>query len=210
MKPALLGLVLGTTIAAVMIASSCSITHRSGDYACTKQSDCNGSRQCVDGFCIVPGSIDAPRLDGRPGGDSNNCPAPCTSCNPTLKTCTVDCKLTGACNGTVTCPTGYKCDIQCDVDNACRSGINCQLGQSCSIECSGTSSCRNVQCGGGPCDVSCSGPGSCRGISCGTSCACDVVCTGNQSCTDTIQCTSIACDNGSGCTSVPAFCHTCP
>jgi hypothetical protein len=37
------------------------------------------------------------------------------------------------------------------------------------------------------------------------------VCTGNLSCSDVIQCSpDFTCDNGSGCTSVPANCHSCP
>jgi hypothetical protein len=36
-----------------------------------------------------------------------------------------------------------------------------------------------------------------------------VLCTGPQSCGDTVSCSSLACKSGSGCTSVPAFCHAC-
>lgn len=202
---------VAVTIAVTAVATSCSINHRSDQYACTSTADCDNGRVCDNGFCIVAGSIDAPRMDApKPGGDANNCPPGCSSCNVTQKTCTINCQLT-SCSNTVTCPAGYKCDILCNTDNACRNGINCQLSTSCSVECSGKQSCQNVQCGPGPCDVACSGPASCRGVSCNNSCACDVTCTGNQSCEDTIQCTSIACrsTNGLGCTSVPTFCHSC-
>lgn len=196
----------------LVVLAGCSVSHPSDQYACSKPQDCSGGRECIGGFCVVPGSIDAPRNDGPgPHPDGQNCPAPCTSCNVGMKTCTVDCSMTGACNSQVTCPTGYTCDIKCDVDNSCRSGVDCQLASACTVECSAGSTCRDLQCGAGPCDITCSGVNSCRNVSCGSSCACDVICTGSQSCSNmSVQCTSIACQNGSGCTSVPAFCHSCP
>jgi hypothetical protein len=196
----------------VALLASCSIDHRSDQYACKVSSECGDGRVCDNGFCIVAGSIDAPRGDApRPGGDGGgNCPAPCTSCNVQTKTCNVNCQLTN-CTNAITCPAGYKCDIDCNTDNACRNGVSCQTAAACAIECSAKSSCEDVQCGPGPCQVACSGPSSCRDISCGNSCACDVTCTGNQSCQSGIQCTSFACRSmtGLGCTSVPAFCHSC-
>lgn len=203
-------LVISVVIGALALAA-CSINHRSDQYACSSSADCDNGRVCDNGFCVVAGSTDAPRNDGKPpGGDANNCPAPCTSCNIQQKTCTIDCQ-TANCTNTVTCPAGYNCDIRCNVDNSCRNGINCQLSGGCNIECSGKQSCQNVECGSGPCDVGCSGAASCRGVSCNNSCACDVLCTGSQSCPEGIQCTSIGCrgTNGIGCTSVPAFCHSC-
>ncbi len=200
------------TVAAVLAAvtTSCSINHRSDQYACTLNTDCTDGRVCDNGFCIVAGSIDAPKPTDapKPGGDTNNCPSQCTTCNLRQKTCTINCQ-TSNCTNTVTCPAGFKCDIQCNADNSCRNGINCQLAASCNIDCSGKQSCQNVQCGPGPCDVGCIGAASCRGVECNNSCACDVVCTGNQSCGEGIQCTSLACRSGLGCTSVPAFCHSC-
>lgn len=211
MKLAFAGIFLALAAAAA-VGVGCSINHRSDQYACTTSTDCEGGRVCDNGFCIIPGTIDAARTDApKPGGDGgNNCPAPCTSCNVQQKTCTVDCQKTN-CSNTVTCPVGYKCDIDCNGDNDCRNGVNCQESASCTVECSGKQSCQNVQCGPGPCSVSCSGVQSCRGVSCANSCACDVTCTGSQSCGEAIQCTSFACrsTNGPGCTSVPAFCHSC-
>jgi hypothetical protein len=196
---------------AIAALGSCSIRHRSGDFTCDVNTDCEAGRICDNGYCIVPGTLDAPRLDAaKPGGDGGNCPAPCTSCNVQQKTCTVNCQQAN-CTNTVVCPAGYKCDIQCNVESSCRNGVNCQQSASCNVECSGRQSCQNVVCGPGPCDVGCSGVQSCRGVACSNSCACDVTCTGNQSCGDGIQCTSLACRSttGPGCTSVPAFCHSC-
>lgn len=199
---------LALALAFVTLTSSCEINHRSEEFACTKNIDCPSGRICNDGFCIITGSIDASRGDAQRGDAGANCPAGCTSCNTTEKTCTINCMLTN-CTNTVSCPAGYKCDIACNTEQSCRNGINCQLAASCNIDCIGRQSCQNVQCGPGRCDVSCSGAASCRGVSCGSSCACDVACTGNQSCADNITCSSVACRSGSGCTSVPLFCHSC-
>lgn len=207
MKPAFLGIILGVAIAALAVGSSCSVTHRSGDYACTSTKDCTGSRVCDNGFCIVPGSIDAPGPPKDSGSGSNGCPTGCSSCNVTQKQCTIDCR-SSSCNGQVTCPTGYHCDIKCDVDGSCRNGVNCQTASSCTVECTAGNACQNVQCGLGPCDVMCTGQGSCRGVSCNQSCACDVICNSGADCSN-VQCTSPTCINGSGCSSVIAFCHSC-
>ncbi len=204
-------LVLVTLVA---LAAACSIHHRSDQYACTTNADCSDGRRCgADGFCVTGEVVDAPHpVDApKPGGDAgNNCPPGCTTCNTTQKTCTINCQLTN-CTNTVKCPPGYRCDIQCNVDNACRNGIDCQQAASCNIDCTGKSTCQGVECGPGPCDVGCSGPSSCRDVACNNSCACDVVCTGSQSCSQGIVCSSFACrgTNGIGCTSVPAFCHSC-
>jgi hypothetical protein len=208
MKSAIIGTLLGVVVAAIAVTSSCSINHRSDSYACTQNADCDGGRVCSDGFCVTAASaVDAPRGDG-PRGDATGCPGQCTSCNTTQRTCTINCQLTN-CQNLVTCPSGYRCDIACNVDNACRNGVNCGSAAACNIDCTAKESCQGVVCGPGPCDVGCSGPSSCRNVSCGPSCACDVLCTGNQSCQQNISCSSLACRSGSGCTSVPALCHSC-
>jgi len=205
MKPALIVLV---------IVAGCSISHRSQEYACTTQNDCNGHPNtiCQQGFCIVPGSIDAPKPPGdvHPDMNNNNCPSECTSCNVTQKTCTVDCSQTGVvdCTQTVTCPAGYHCDILCNRDGMCRNGVNCTGSASCAITCSAGNTCEGVECGPGPCDVTCSGQSSCKGVSCNNSCACDVNCTGSQAC-QSVACPSALCSVFPGCTSVPVGCHSC-
>jgi len=192
--------------------TACSVNHASDKYACNETTPCSDGRVCDNGFCVLAGSIDAP----KPMGDANRtdsntagCPAGCTTCSVQQKTCLIDCQF-GGCNNTVTCPAGYKCDIRCNLDNSCRNGVNCQLGTGCEIECSGKAACQNIQCGAGPCDVACGGTQSCRGVNCGNSCACDVACTGSQAC-EAITCTSPACisSNIKGCTSEPMFCHSC-
>jgi hypothetical protein len=197
------------------LASSCSITHKSGDFACTKTSECDTGRDCVDGFCVVSGTeqIDSPAgTDGHGSGSgsgSNGCPAQCTSCSVSQKTCVIDCQGGADCSGAVACPPGYSCDVKCDTDNACRSGVQCAGTTKCTVECSGKNACQNVQCGTSACDVECTGTMSCKTVTCGASCACDVKCIGTQSCGDTVTCTSAACHIGLGCSSLPTTCHSC-
>lgn len=210
----LVALAFAIALGSLALVPACSVSHRSDAYACsgTGPSSCSGGRVCVDGFCVVPGTIDGPggHPDGPRGIDGgNNCPGQCTSCSVTQKTCVIDCQQ-GGCNNSVSCPQGYKCDIRCDVEGSCTHGVSCQNAAGCQVECSGRNSCQGVSCGAGPCDVSCSGPSSCQDVACNQSCACDVVCTGNQSCTGNIQCT-FGCDSGAGCTSLPPLCNSpCP
>jgi hypothetical protein len=201
-------------IIAALVLTGCSVTHKSDQYACTKNTDCESGRECsIDGFCVLVGTaIDAPKPTDAPRGDGGGnagCPSQCTSCNTAQKTCTINCAQGGNCPNQVVCPAGYKCDIQCNTDGSCRNGINCTQGASCNIDCVSKQSCENVQCGMGPCSVSCGGQASCKNVSCGNSCACDVLCTGIQTCASGIQCSSFACRSGLGCTSVPALCHSC-
>lgn len=211
-------LAIGVQVALVFaLAASCSITHKSGDYACTKTSDCNSGRDCVGGFCVVAGSeIDAPViLHDAPRGDSGNgCPANCSSCDVPTHSCIIDCANGSSCNGNVACPAGWTCDVKCDTDNSCRNGVSCAGTTACKVECSGKGSCQDVVCGTGRCDVECTGVQSCRtSIDCASSCGCDVRCIGSQSCgVGALTCTP-GCTSGSingGCTSLPPNCHTCP
>ena len=222
MKLALFSVAL-VVISLFAITTSCSVTHKSGDYACTTSADCNNGRDCSNGFCVLDGtSIDArpPTADApKIPPDGAGCPAGCTTCSVTEKTCVIDCNAPGAnCTSTVVCPVGYKCDVKCDAANSCRAGVRCAGTTSCTVECSAQGSCQDVQCGAGRCNVQCSGTGSCKGVQCGTSCACDVGCTGSQSCASSgqtgVTCTKTICQifsgNG-GCSSTQALsCNTCP
>jgi hypothetical protein len=199
----------------VLTLIGCQVNHASEQFACDETRPCSSGRVCDNGFCVVAGAIDAagpmsdaPRRDA--GGNNNNCPPGCTSCNVGEKTCTISCADGADCAAQVICPAGYKCSILCNTDNSCREGVNCKVGASCTIECSGKASCQGVECGAGACDVSCSGVQSCKGVACGNSCACDVACTGSQAC-EGIACTSFACrsTNAKGCTSEPVLCNSC-
>lgn len=212
-------------LVALAVAGSCSVNHKSGDYACTTQKDCASPRVCTDGFCIVPDGvpIDAPMTEPKDGTvvlvdapvvthDSNTtpvCPSACTECDLAAHICKIDCGQ-GNCGGAVQCPPGYDCTINCSEPNSCRNGVTCSGDSACTILCDGSGTCRNVVCGNGPCDIECTGQGSCRGVTCGNSCACDV------SCGDLATCQQITCTNGplcgdfnGGCSSQGANCDTC-
>lgn len=205
----LLLVVLGV---AVVAAGSCSLSHRSGDFTCVTQADCSSGRICSDGFCVASQLDSGVKTDAPSTGDANGCPAQCTSCNTTTKSCTIDCALnSGACNQAITCPTGWDCNIACSIGSSCRNGINCLNSKSCTITCSGAQSCKTLNCGPGRCNVDCSGDGSCRDVSCGLSCACDVTCHPNSLCSN-LTCKAPQCKllPPGGCTSLAAGCNTCP
>ena len=213
---------------AAVTAGGCSVTHRSGDFACTTPADCADGRTCSEGFCV------APQLDSgvRTDAPSSGCPAQCTSCNTATKSCTIDCAVNpAACKQQVTCPAGWNCNIACSGISACTSGINCANSKSCTITCSGAQSCRNLNCGAAACNVDCAGSGSCRDFTCGTG-ACNVSCNNTDSCRNVSCGLSCACDIAcrnpfcvgvtckasqcqlqtpfGGCTSTPPGCNTCP
>lgn len=171
----------------VLALASCSIDHPSDALACTTQADCDATRTCTNGYCIV--------------ATSTGCPAGCTSCNVTAKTCTMD----GTGNDSLTCPPGYNCTITCP-NNACHS-VNCADASSCTVMCSGLKSCDQVKCTG-KCSITCSGSSSCAQVDCQSACACDVTCTGASSC-GSLQCRS-GCGTATSCTSQPAAtCSSC-
>jgi len=200
------------------LVASCSVSHRSGDFACENQADCASGRTCMDGFCValqadasVPGDASVP-VDGGPPVDANLCPSQCTSCSNDTKTCNIDCRLNGgACNGPLKCPEGWNCNLLCSTTNSCRNGVTCPAGRSCTITCSGRQSCSKFACGTGQCNVDCTGQESCTDVSCGPACACDITCGLNAACTN-LTCKSRDCNLPRGCTSLPlstAACNTC-
>ena len=95
MKSIVLGIGVGILVACGVLVGSCSVSHRSQEFTCNVQADCSAHANtvCQNGFCIVPGSIDAPGPGDGPKGDSpgNQCPSTCTSCSVSQKTCTIDC-----------------------------------------------------------------------------------------------------------------------
>jgi hypothetical protein len=188
---------LATGLAAALalaLAAGCSVSHRSGDFACDAEQRCANGRTCVDGFCVV--AADSGVVDTLPPlGDAAVCPSQCTSCNLAQRACVIDCAAnTGACNQAVTCPAGWSCNVLCSLPSQCNSGvlcgnatsctIACGARQTCNVTCSGNSSCGNsVLCGAGACNVNCTGNLACAGeITCGQACACDVTCRINAAC----------------------------
>ena len=212
---------LAVVALAVITAGSCSVNHRSGDYACTGPSDCRDGRVCVDNFCVAPGTtpVDASRADApMPQPDANACPAQCSSCNVAAKACTIDCAVKSCVGTQIVCPQGWNCDVLCSTPNSCRSStpgtpaVVCTGTLSCNVTCSGDYSCRGVACGTGPCNVACEGLNSCSSVRCNNACSCDVACGNLASCSN-VFCTSSQCYDGltGGCSSQQAAsCDTCP
>jgi hypothetical protein len=208
------------------LAASCSITHKSGEFACSTTADCNTGRDCVDGFCVVSGTemIDAPAVvKDAPkvfnDGPAMTCPTACTSCNTATHTCLIDCSVTpGKCDGSagVACPAGWNCDAKCNTQGSCSHGVACGEATTCTIECTAKNTCPNVKCGTNRCDVTCSGAASCaQDVDCTDSCACDVKCTlAVQACpgADNPMCQGNGeCDTPTGCSSTQAAtCNSCP
>ena len=205
MKLAALALVaLGLAIVA---AGSCSVSHRSGDFACQTQGDCSKDRTCIDGFCALTSDAG---IDAQLPPDAALCPAGCTSCVVGQKSCTIDCSLNGGCKQQVVCPTGWSCNVLCSRTDACSNGVICPSGTACTVTCSGLRSCKAIACGTGRCSVDCTGSSSCQDVRCGLACACDVVCHINSSCSN-LSCRP-GCTSPSqfgGCTSAPTGCNTC-
>jgi hypothetical protein len=197
-----------------LAVAGCSVSHRSGDFACERQADCATGRTCVDGFCVAPqadASVpgDASVLDAPPPPDANVCPAVCTSCSVDTKTCNIDCQRNGgACNGPIKCPEGWDCNLQCSTINSCRNGVTCPAGRACNITCSGRMSCAKFMCGSGACTIDCIGSESCSELSCGNACACDISCEPTASCNG-LMCKSEGCTQRRGCTSLELGCNTC-
>ncbi len=201
-----------------VLLASCSITHKSGDYACDLPTDCAPGRVCSGGYCVTTGQpSDAPHADRidapAPPIDAPTvevCPSQCTSCNLQDRQCTIECgPLNNNCAAPVVCPPGYSCEIGCLTSGSCRSGVNCANAEACVVTCAGAGSCRDVTCGAGPCAVECSGYNSCeRNIHCGAACQCDITCSGpgQKNCQTGVVCDDNACSAfDGGCTSTPAF-----
>jgi len=202
--------VLGLTAA---VAGSCSVNHRSADFACQQSSDCSTGRTCVDGLCVSGAVIlpDAGARDARPQVDALVCPSQCTSCD--AGRCTIDCAVApDACNLPVACPAGWDCNVKCSTDGSCRRGVDCNGSTTCTVSCTGARSCQDVTCGGGgACKVDCGGFRSCTGVTCGTG-ACNVDCTGSQSCstvTGGTDASNINCSGPGTCSNVDCASGAC-
>lgn len=190
----------------LVVATGCSVTHRSNEFACERTADCAFGRICTDGLCVSVLPVDAGPRDA-----GSVCPAACTSCNVDTRSCRIDCDEPGSCTQAITCPAGWSCEVTCSADNSCRNGLDCSDALDCKVTCSGAASCRTVQCGTGRCDVECIGKDACRSVDCIDACACDVRCGDAALCAD-LTCKDLRCfpdtiDNG--CSSLPRLCDTC-
>ena len=199
------------------LAAACSVSHRSGEFACTQTSQCDTGRICEGGFCVAAtsgpdGSI---ATDGGGSGSGSGmhpdagstCPSICNTCDLTAKTCDITC-AGGECNGKVTCPTGYSCTIACNALGSCEEGIDCTESTGCTIMCGARKSCAMVECGQGPCEVTCQGMNSCEQVDCSNSCKCDVNCTGQDVCQGMTAGGGIMCPKDGLCTGANGGCSS--
>ena len=187
-------------VAAIAAIPACFTSRRSDAYACATTADCDASRVCLSGYCVVR--------------DGASCPAVCASCDLVDLTCRIDCASGKSC-GDIACPPGFDCTIRCGA-GACGK-VDCSQSLACDVSCSGGGACREVTCGAGRCDVACSGANGCAAVDCRSSCACDVSCNNGNSC-GTMQCPMVgatACTRsgqaGAACDSTEASaCSRCP
>jgi hypothetical protein len=188
---------------------ACSFEARSGEYACPNGDECDSSRTCVNGFCVlttVQPTVDAQRpIDARPFV----CPAGCDYCEGV--TCVLECSGDSSCASGVQCPPDELCRIECSGADSCAGSVSCGNASSCTVQCTGINACaEGVECGTGLCNVTCRGAGTCgAAVDCQNSCACDVLCE-NGGCAQQSLCPgNNACVDGDGCTSKPGSCHSC-
>ena len=202
----------GAVALAIAAGPGCGIDSRSDAFRCDPR--CPDDRECVDGWCVIPGAdIDA-RADGSGGGpdasiDGRACPSACTSC--AANTCTIVCDDPGGCGAPVVCPPGWSCTVECTGTNACAGGVRCAADDTCTVRCEGAGSCAGeVRCGAGRCDTQCDGASSCaQGVWCDASCRCDTqcsptACAGGNNCPGPAQC-----EQGGECTSQSGVCRSC-
>jgi len=210
-------ILLNAVVFALLVGASCLVDRKTADFACSSDADCTGftdQRVCDStiGYCTA---LECPRVCN--GG-----------CNPTTKTCNVQCASAGQCVGAIDCPNGYACTINCLANNACSSidcgdadscvvncmatnacgGIDCGLDDTpCQITCLGTNACDDIECSDGSCMVTCSGNNACGPVDCAGSCACMATCS-TGSC-GAVSCPT-GCENASGgCMTTGAGCSTC-
>jgi hypothetical protein len=207
----------------LLVFAACTINHRSGEFACDNNADCQGGRVCQQNLCVEPGTGPDPD-GGMPDPDGPEpfvCPTQCTSCVESTMTCNVNCEQPAAmavCQQTINCPEGFHCVVKCPRSSASANNgqcpqVNCQNALSCDISCTGNNTCKQVTCGEGPCEVLCDGLGSCGQVQCDDSCACDVSCTLGRASCQTLDCPGSAgqCNTLGqlGCNSNRPNCNTC-
>jgi hypothetical protein len=101
---------------------------------------CDPGAYCDHGRCICG----SPFPEGLPAGST--CPTVCTSCDPNLSRCTIECATTDACkNATIVCPDGMECDVRCLGDHSCESAtVQCPETYACEVGCKNDVACKNA------------------------------------------------------------------
>jgi hypothetical protein len=185
-------------LAALLASGACGFDSRSGQFECGSGGSCDGDRVCVDGWCVVEGSVPAADVDVGPFTcDDSGCTLVCGD---------------GECGGDVHCPAGRPCTVECNGDDSCAGGIDCDDASACRILCSGDGACDDeVDCGPGRCTVECSGDDACSGgVDCDDACACDLTCDGPGSCSGATECARPQqCQEGNECVTTGGPCDQC-
>jgi hypothetical protein len=130
-------------VSMMVVAMSCFVDRRSGEFECDDDTDCadieGPDRRCNEGYCILA-----------------TCPSICDGGCTTGKMCTINCSSPNECRTGIACPAGFNCIFNCGAD--C-TPVSCPLG--CAVNCSAvTSDCGPINCGTGA-TCTCSGPGTC-------------------------------------------------
>jgi len=135
-------------VTALLLLTACTVSRRTEGYACSTSADCENGRACESNWCVVA-----------------TCPADCTTCDTTLKTCQIACASMSRC-GSISCPMGWSCSITCTGNNAC-GNITCASGSTCAVTCSGSRSCGTLDCDAAcKCDQTCSTTDACDPSQC--------------------------------------------
>ncbi len=170
---------------------------RSGSFACGGPDDCDATRLCEDGFCIL--RTDLPDADpSTPDADPSTPDADLTvtGCELCLVsgTCESDCG-TGTCSqaclgscdcnfdcaGAASCRIGGEAESKSTVDctNAVLCNTKCENLASCEVDCTGATTCGMICEDQSSCLLRCAGAATCNISSCdlgGTiSCAGDII-----------------------------------
>ena len=185
MKPAALGTLLGTALAALLW--SCSVHRVSDNFTCETSADCTADRVCTQGFCVIGQN---PLVDAGPS-DAAVCPSICgDTCNFQTRSCTI----VGSGGDDITCPSGWNCNIRCETSGAC-GAISCTSALSCDVDCTADNACLAITCNTRDCDVTCVGVNACGNIGCTTG-DCTASCSGGNgsAACGTISCTTGDCD----------------
>jgi Putative metal-binding motif len=118
-----------------------------------------GCSQCVDGNCIITGSVSS--VITCPEGFSCQ-----IECDSSLSSCE---------DATINCPNTYGCEVTCTGDFSCKNTtINCSAEGVCNISCAPDNACSGTQlnCGNDACSAICQSSCSLISVICGNSCNC--------------------------------------
>jgi hypothetical protein len=201
-KAAIVGVLVGTAIGAVVSLWSCTVDRKTEALACTTQAQCTPmGRACEQGYCVIDPNAKFDAAIDAYIPDAPVCPPSCN--DGCMFGATATCMMHGTGSGDLKCPSGFHCTITCASSGSC-GVIDCSAAATCNVMCMADQACGNVTCGASICTVACATTGS-AGSACGdissTGGSCDATCTGSGAC-GAIMCTgnsacSANCSGGS-------------